>query len=309
MTEHRISWKWIVSFCFSSLAIDFVVLTNLYKLQKIRNQIQGNQPGGEDAHGILEGISSLHSWIKTQTMIRPTKLGVKHSDSGGFSDDEEEDVVISLTSRLYFFEELKKGNTIQPFLIKGPKCVRCPCSLGQQCWGVCSSPFHWDYDRPPWDRLCYTSCRFGWSKGAGADFRVIQNWQFRIFLNASLQICSMSRPGCSTLLTRVSLAAREGREEERIPAQVNRRKRWPWDLFIVLSLSQTRLWILCARSASWLVSKFPFHWSMICWYFAVWQAGPRKIANQFSFIERATQTLVSGNTSTEVQVSLWFYFL
>ncbi len=28
----------------------------------------------EDGHGILEGISSLHSWIKTQTMIRPTKL-------------------------------------------------------------------------------------------------------------------------------------------------------------------------------------------------------------------------------------------
>ncbi len=24
-----------------------------------------------DQHGILEGISSLHSWIKTQTMIRP----------------------------------------------------------------------------------------------------------------------------------------------------------------------------------------------------------------------------------------------
>ena len=60
---------------------------------------QGNQQGGEDAHGILEGISSLHSWIKTQTMIRPTKLGVKRTDSGGFSDDEEEDVVISLTSR------------------------------------------------------------------------------------------------------------------------------------------------------------------------------------------------------------------
>ena len=150
MTEHRISWKWIVSFCFSSLATDFVVLTNLYKLLKLRNQIQGNQSGGEDAHGILEGISSLHSWIKTQTMIRPTKLGVKHSDSGGFSDDEEEDVVISLTSRLYFFEDLKKGNnTIQPFLIKGPKCVRCPCSLGQQYGGVCPSPFHRDYDRPP----------------------------------------------------------------------------------------------------------------------------------------------------------------
>jgi hypothetical protein len=27
-----------------------------------------------EPQGILEGISSLHSWIKTQTMIRPTKL-------------------------------------------------------------------------------------------------------------------------------------------------------------------------------------------------------------------------------------------
>ena len=31
------------------------------------------------------------------------------------------------------------------------------------------------------------------------------------------------------------------------------------------------------------------------------QVGPKKIANQFSFIERATQTLVSGCTSTEAQ--------
>ncbi len=37
--------------------------------------------GDEEAHGILEGISSLHSWIKTQTMIRPTKLGKKKDDS------------------------------------------------------------------------------------------------------------------------------------------------------------------------------------------------------------------------------------
>ena len=29
----------------------------------------------EEAHGILEGISSLHSWIKTQTMIRPHQKG------------------------------------------------------------------------------------------------------------------------------------------------------------------------------------------------------------------------------------------
>ena len=36
--------------------------------------------GGQQQHGILEGISSLHSWIKTQTMIRPTKLGKKKDD-------------------------------------------------------------------------------------------------------------------------------------------------------------------------------------------------------------------------------------
>ena len=36
--------------------------------------------GDDEAHGILEGISSLHSWIKTQTMIRPTKLGKKKDD-------------------------------------------------------------------------------------------------------------------------------------------------------------------------------------------------------------------------------------
>ena len=35
----------------------------------------------------------------------------------------------------------------------------------------------------------------------------------------------MSRLGCSKLLTRMRLAAREGRKEERILAQVNRRKR------------------------------------------------------------------------------------
>ena len=61
--------------------------------------VSGGRSDEEGNHGILEGISSLHSWIKTQTMIRPTKLGVKRTDSGAFSDDEEEDVVISLTSR------------------------------------------------------------------------------------------------------------------------------------------------------------------------------------------------------------------
>jgi hypothetical protein len=31
-----------------------------------------------EPQGILEGISSLHSWIKTQTMIRPTKLNKRY---------------------------------------------------------------------------------------------------------------------------------------------------------------------------------------------------------------------------------------
>merc|ERR1712106_451583 len=54
--------------------------------------------GDDEAHGILEGISSLHSWIKTQTMIRPTTLGKKKDDMS-FDDDDDEDVVISLCSK------------------------------------------------------------------------------------------------------------------------------------------------------------------------------------------------------------------
>ena len=35
---------------------------------------------GDDQHGILEGISSLHSWIKSQTMIKPNqKMKGKHA--------------------------------------------------------------------------------------------------------------------------------------------------------------------------------------------------------------------------------------
>ena len=53
--------------------------------------------GDEEAHGILEGISSLHSWIKTQTMIRPTKLGKKKDDSfDDVSDDDNNTTVIMM---------------------------------------------------------------------------------------------------------------------------------------------------------------------------------------------------------------------
>ena len=50
--------------------------------------------GDEEAHGILEGISSLHSWIKTQTMIRPTKLGKKKDDSFDDVSDEDDNMTV-----------------------------------------------------------------------------------------------------------------------------------------------------------------------------------------------------------------------
>ena len=42
--------------------------------KKSKKSTSGNDTK-EEAHGILEGISSLHSWIKTQTMIRPHQKG------------------------------------------------------------------------------------------------------------------------------------------------------------------------------------------------------------------------------------------
>ena len=50
--------------------------------------------GDEEAHGILEGISSLHSWIKTQTMIRPTKLGKKKDDSFDDVSDSDDNMTV-----------------------------------------------------------------------------------------------------------------------------------------------------------------------------------------------------------------------
>lgn len=73
-------------------------LENLFcNVQEVSKKKLGKGKGDEEAHGILEGISSLHSWIKTQTMIRPTKLGKKKDES--FDDDDDEDVVISLCSK------------------------------------------------------------------------------------------------------------------------------------------------------------------------------------------------------------------
>ena len=42
---------------------------------KVKKAAKKSTSGTDDSHGILEGISSLHSWIKTQTMIRPHPKG------------------------------------------------------------------------------------------------------------------------------------------------------------------------------------------------------------------------------------------
>ena len=47
---------------------------------------------------VFVGISSAHSWIKTQTMLKPTKLG-KNREGSQDSEDEDEEIFISLTSR------------------------------------------------------------------------------------------------------------------------------------------------------------------------------------------------------------------
>ena len=46
---------------------------------------------------ILQGISSLHSWIKTQTMIKPSKISRQHSREED-EDEDEPEVVIHLDS-------------------------------------------------------------------------------------------------------------------------------------------------------------------------------------------------------------------
>ena len=42
-------------------------------------------PPEKESHGILDGISSLHSWIKTQTMIRPNSK--VRGNKGGIYDE------------------------------------------------------------------------------------------------------------------------------------------------------------------------------------------------------------------------------
>ena len=53
----------------------------------------------EEVGGLVEGVSSAHSWIKAQTMIRPTKLGAKKRDEDDEDGEEDNEINITLTSR------------------------------------------------------------------------------------------------------------------------------------------------------------------------------------------------------------------
>ena len=65
----------------------------------------------------MAGISSAHGWIKSNTMLRPTKLNKKKREGGGEGeggvidddDDDEADIMIMLTS----FDPNVAGNDVR----------------------------------------------------------------------------------------------------------------------------------------------------------------------------------------------------
>ena len=63
------------------------------KIMKSKAKMERN-----NTQEVFVGISSAHSWIKTQTMLKPTKLG-KNREGSQDSEDEDKEILISLTSR------------------------------------------------------------------------------------------------------------------------------------------------------------------------------------------------------------------
>ena len=53
----------------------------------------------EDVARMVEGISGAHSWIKANTMLRPTKLGKKRGENSDDDCEEDNDICISLSSK------------------------------------------------------------------------------------------------------------------------------------------------------------------------------------------------------------------
>ena len=72
---------------FSIFLHTFEIIQQKAGAKKTQKKSTGDPKQGEEAHGILEGISSLHSWIKTQTMIRPHPKGGKGGKHGAIYDE------------------------------------------------------------------------------------------------------------------------------------------------------------------------------------------------------------------------------
>lgn len=80
---------------------------------------RGKQKAKDDEQSVetqMAGISSAHGWIKSNTMLRPTKLNKKKRDGGGEGegvidddDDDEADIMIMLTS----FDPNIVGNNVR----------------------------------------------------------------------------------------------------------------------------------------------------------------------------------------------------
>ena len=66
-----------------------------------KKMVMGKESEADEITTMVTKLSSLHSWIKAQTLIRPKQLGRSHGEGGGGLSDEDDDeyVTISLTSR------------------------------------------------------------------------------------------------------------------------------------------------------------------------------------------------------------------
>ena len=64
----------------------------------IRKGKQKMKEDEQSAETQMEGISSAHSWIKSNTMLRPTKLGKKKASGGGINIS---DINNAQTNRYY----------------------------------------------------------------------------------------------------------------------------------------------------------------------------------------------------------------